>query len=71
MKPLFDEWRRESVDLNIQPKAFTLQMLDKGAVVSFELNPEDHFGRRTVVFQKIEDQWQIIHLHASNYPYKE
>jgi uncharacterized protein (TIGR02246 family) len=36
------------------------------AVVSFHLKNEERIARRTLVLTKMNGQWLIIHLHASN-----
>jgi uncharacterized protein (TIGR02246 family) len=38
------------------------------AVVSFHLRNEERVARRTLVLSKMNGQWLIIHLHASNAP---
>jgi hypothetical protein len=37
-------------------------------VVSFHLRNEERIARRTLVLTKMNGQWLIIHLHASNAP---
>jgi hypothetical protein len=36
------------------------------AVVSFQLRNAERIARRTLVLTKMNGQWLIIHLHASN-----
>jgi ketosteroid isomerase-like protein len=36
------------------------------ALVSFHLKNSERIARRTLVLVKIESDWRIIHLHASN-----
>jgi ketosteroid isomerase-like protein len=55
--------------LAIEPKSVKIQMLGNVAIVTFHLEDPDLFGRRTVVFQKREHRWLIVHLHASGTPY--
>ena len=54
------------------PENVDVQLVgEEGAVVSFELSNAERIARRTVVLQKREDSWLIVHLHASNVPVKE
>jgi uncharacterized protein (TIGR02246 family) len=39
---------------------------DEFAVASFDAGSGTMHARRTVVLRKIEGQWRIVHLHASN-----
>lgn len=50
---------------DIQPIDSKIQMLHETAIVTFHLNDEAMWGRRTVVFQRIHGAWLIVHLHAS------
>ena len=53
--------------LNIQPKDLKTQMLNDAVVVTFHFDrDETSFSRRTIVFQKQNGKWLIVHLHASN-----
>ena len=49
----------------IQPKDVKIQMVGTIAIVTFLLNDPGMLGRRTIVLQKMDDEWLIIHLHAS------
>jgi hypothetical protein len=49
----------------IEPKDLKIQMLGDVAIVTFVLNDPDLFGRRTIIFEKLNGKWLIIHLHAS------
>jgi len=49
----------------IQPKDVKIQMAGTVAIVTFLLNDPGMLGRRTIVLQKMNDEWLIIHLHAS------
>ena len=54
-------------NLHIAPDNVRIQMLRDAAVVTFEFDREgSSLGRRTVVFQKRREAWQIVHIHASN-----
>ncbi|HEV8515586.1 MAG TPA: nuclear transport factor 2 family protein [Cyclobacteriaceae bacterium] len=56
--------------IDIQPKEVRVQMLNNCAIVSFHLNDPDLFGRRTLILEKRNNKWLIVHLHASGVPYK-
>jgi len=49
----------------IQPKDVKVQMAGTVAIVTCLLNDPAMLGRRTIVLQKMSDEWLIIHLHAS------
>lgn len=51
--------------ISIEPKNMKIQMLNEVAIVTFELNDTGMFGRRTLVLKKENDNWLIVHLHAS------
>jgi ketosteroid isomerase-like protein len=38
------------------------------ALVTFHLVDPGTLGRRTLVFQRVDGAWKIIHVHASNVP---
>ena len=63
------ERSRQPPYLAIEPKSVKVQMLGNVAIVTFHLEDPDLFGRRTVVFQKRDHRWLIVHLHASGTPY--
>ena len=62
--------QRNKSKIDIQPKEVRIQILGNSAIVSFHLEDPDLFGRRTLVLQKKEGKWLIVHLHASGVPYK-
>ena len=67
-RSVFDEVRRRRTGppyLNIDPKDMHIQILQDAAVVTFHLEGSELLNRRTVVFQKREGRWLIVHLHAS------
>jgi ketosteroid isomerase-like protein len=69
-KSFFDDVRKRKPTpphLNIEPKEMKTQMLGDSAVVTFHLRDNDSLGRRTVIFQKQEGIWLIVHLHASKF----
>ena len=41
------------------------------ALVTFHLADPGIIGRRSLVFQKIDGDWKIVHIHASNLPESE
>jgi hypothetical protein len=49
----------------IEPKDLKIQMLGDVSIVTFVLNDPDLFGRRTIIFEKLNGKWLIVHLHAS------
>lgn len=51
--------------LNIIPKDREIELYGKLAVVTFHFEMGKEFHRRTMVLQKNDDQWKIIHFHAS------
>jgi ketosteroid isomerase-like protein len=52
-----------------RPEDLSIQLIPgHTAVVSFHLRNEERIGRRTLVLTKMNGQWLIIHLHASNAP---
>jgi ketosteroid isomerase-like protein len=54
---------------HLVPEDLSIQLVPGDtAVVSFHLRNEERIGRRTLVLRKMNDQWLIIHLHASNAP---
>ena len=57
--------------IDIQPKEVRIQLLNNVAIVSFHLNDPDLFGRRTIILEKRNGKWLIVHLHASGLPYKQ
>jgi ketosteroid isomerase-like protein len=57
----------KKVTINILPKDFVVQLYGKTAIVSFHLGDgEKYLSRRTIVFIKENENWKIVHLHASN-----
>lgn len=51
--------------MEINPKDLFVQLYDKTAIVTFHLG-SNYLSRRTFVFRKVNKEWKIIHLHASN-----
>ena len=43
-------------------------LAEKVALVTFHLPDGETMGGRTVVLQKLEAGWKIVHIHASNLP---
>ena len=50
---------------SLVPKDLSIQMFGKAAVATFHLEREGSLGRRTIVFARRDEQWRIVHLHAS------
>lgn len=52
--------------MDIQPKDMKLQLLDGVAIATFHLDDRAGFlNRRTIVLNKTQAGWKIVHLHAS------
>ena len=51
----------------LAPKDLRIQRLsDRVALVTFHLPQGETIGRRTVILEKLEAGWKIVHIHASN-----
>jgi len=51
----------------LAPRDVRIQLLaEKVALVTFNLPDGETVGRRTVILQKLEPGWKIVHIHASN-----
>jgi hypothetical protein len=67
-KSFFDVMRARKSSppyLEIIPKDLRIQTLNTVAVVSFTLEDPGMLGRRTIVLEKRNENWFIVHLHAS------
>jgi ketosteroid isomerase-like protein len=63
---LITRWRAAGMQTNpIDPKDVCWQESGDTVIVTFHLRTA-HLGRRTVVLQRREQDWQLVHLHASN-----
>ncbi len=54
--------------IDIQPKDLRIQVFGNTAIATFHLDDRDGAGllnRRTIVLNKTEAGWKIVHLHAS------
>jgi ketosteroid isomerase-like protein len=52
---------------DIHPENVRLQQFGETALVTFEFKrSERSIGRRTIVFNKLQGSWLIVHIHASN-----
>lgn len=52
--------------MDIQPKGLTIQRFGSVAIATFHLDDRAGFiNRRTIVLNKTERGWKIVHLHAS------
>ncbi len=66
----FDAMRERTGKLNIQPADLKVQDYGAMAVITFHLEGGDNLGRRTLVLRRDENDWKIVHLHASAEPLK-
>ena len=58
--------RTQGPYMDIQPKDLKLQITPEVAIATFHLDDRPGFlNRRTIVLQKRNSAWKIIHLHAS------
>jgi ketosteroid isomerase-like protein len=54
------------LDMDIQPKEMRIQLFGDVAIATFHLDDRAGFlNRRTIVLNKAEKGWKIVHLHAS------
>jgi ketosteroid isomerase-like protein len=52
--------------MDIQPRALKIQLFGNVAIATFHLDDKAGFvNRRTIVLNKSETGWKIVHLHAS------
>jgi ketosteroid isomerase-like protein len=52
---------------NIHPERVRLQLFAGTAIITFEFRRSEHStGRRTIVFNRQQGSWLIVHIHASN-----
>jgi len=52
--------------MNIQPRQMKVQVFGNVAIATFHLDDRAGFvNRRTIVLNKSESGWKIVHLHAS------
>jgi len=61
-----DRQRRGGQPLNLVPKDVVIQQHGRSAVVTFDVGTADVHSRRTLVLERRDGRWMIIHLHASN-----
>lgn len=58
--------RTQGPYMDIQPRDLKLQIIGDVTIVTFHLEDRPGFlNRRTIVLQKRESKWKIVHLHAS------
>lgn len=48
------------------PEDLLIQDLGDSAVISFHMRSTGDFSRRTLVLQKANDRWRVVHIHASS-----
>jgi ketosteroid isomerase-like protein len=56
---------RGRTSLNIAPVKQQVQHHGDLAVVTFELQGDNSVGRRSILLQRLGNEWRIIHFHAS------
>jgi ketosteroid isomerase-like protein len=68
-KVVFDQIRGNKAKppyMDIQPKDMRIQTFGDVAIATFHLDDRPGFlNRRTIVLNKTDDAWKIVHLHAS------
>ena len=67
-KTFFDNLRKEREGppyLDIETKDRELLLYNNIAIVSLHFNLGEEFHRRTIVLEKRNNKWLIVHLHAS------
>ena len=70
---VFDQIKKDSHRsappyVNLQPADLRVTLLSQDvALVTFHLESEERFGRRTLVWKRTADGWKLVHLHASNF----
>ena len=52
--------------MNLEPADTEIQVFGETAIVTFHLHDPGRHARRTFIFIKRNNDWKIIHLHASN-----
>jgi len=68
-KHYFDQVRSKAAGppyLHLEPMEVAVHVVQDMAVVTFHLDRSHGLGRRTLILQRQDDQWRILHLHASN-----
>ena len=74
-KTVFQQIRRGKTSapyMDIQPKEMKIQFFGNVAIATFHLNDRRGFlNRRTIVLNKTEKGWKIVHLHASEISVKD
>jgi hypothetical protein len=68
-RPLFDGPAKTGSPpyLTIEPIDLQIQLMENSAIVTYLLGDEEAERTfRTLVYQKREGRWLIVHLHASN-----
>ena len=67
-KRFFDEARTRAKGppyLNLVPHDVTIQVWQDVALVTFHFDLPSAIGRRTMVWQRQDHEWRLMHLHAS------
>ena len=51
--------------LNIEPLDLQVRAHEDVAIVTFRLETEETLGRRSLILQRMGEEWRIVHFHAS------
>jgi len=68
-KKFFDKVRTERPGppfLDIEPKHLAIKIFENMAIVTFEVEERNLLDRRTIILERKNEQWLIVHIHASN-----
>jgi len=72
-QPFFVRIREEHPEgppyLMLDPDEVAIHLTGNMALVTFHLTDPGVLCRRTLVLEQQDDQWLILHLHASNVPF--
>jgi hypothetical protein len=52
--------------LEIEPEHLVIKIFEHTAIVTFELEEKKSFDRRTIILERKNKEWLIVHIHASN-----
>jgi hypothetical protein len=68
-KHFFDKVRAQKASppyLEIESKRLAIKVFENIAIVTFELEEKNLLDRRTIILERRNAQWLIVHIHASN-----
>lgn len=66
--PFFEALRERDGDrahIPITPVDVRVQLLNEIAIITFHLEDKEGLGRRTIIMERRQGRWLIVHLHAS------